>query len=118
MVSVCDCDAGVEPYPSGGGGAAAGPVPTFPRTVPRTISVQRNGNDHGGFDNANRMSLVSDRAVSPPQTAHAPSSSSSSAHWQQQQQQQPVNGDVTSPFVNSTTPGERYVYRVSYETPG
>jgi len=99
-------------YQGGGGGAGAVPsaaVPTFPRTVPRTISVPR-GNDHAqaGFDNANvRMSVVGDRAASPQQAGQAPSSSSSSAHWQQQQQQQPANGDVTSPFVSSTTPGER-----------
>jgi len=93
---------------SGTGAVPPGAVPTFPRTVPRTISVPR-GNDHAaGFDNANvRMSVVGDRAASPQQAGQPPSSSSSSAHWQQQQQQ-PINGDVTSPFVNSTTPGERY----------
>jgi len=100
------CLTGVESYQGGGGGPSAispAAVPTFPRTVPRTMSVQRN--DHsGGFDNANRMSLMTDLAASPPQPAQPPSSSSSSAHWQQQQ---PVNGDVTSPFVNSSTPGER-----------
>ena len=85
----------------------SGAVPTFPRTVPRSVSIQRN--DRSGLADANRMSVIgADRAASPPQSAQAPSSSSSSAaHWQQQQ---PVNGDVTSPFVNSTTPGERCVH--------
>jgi len=79
-------------------------VPTFPRTVPRTVSIPRNDH-HAAADGANRMSSVTDRTTSPPHTAQAPSTSSSSAHWQQQLQ--PVNGDVASPFLSAATPGER-----------
>lgn len=108
------CDAGAgDAYPSAAASVQAtstvAAVPTFPRTVPRTVSIQRN--DHTGLENTNRMSLVAgDRPASPSHTVQAASSSTSSAHWQQQQQQQPVNGDVTSAFVNSTTPGDRYMY--------